>query len=81
MPGSNDASAVYHDDPFKKSERKIEIMHHDDAEPVSPAPNQAPHHIDTVPDVEAGSRVVRKQSRWIDLQEPLLIRMQRFPWQ
>jgi hypothetical protein len=41
-------------------------MHHDDAEPLSPAPNQTPHHIDTVPDVEAGSRVVRKQSRWID---------------
>jgi hypothetical protein len=35
-----------------------------DAEPVSPAPNQTPHHIDTVPDVEAGSRVVRKQSWW-----------------
>jgi hypothetical protein len=41
-------------------------MHHDDAEPLSPAPNQTPHHIDTVPDVEAGSRVVRKQSWWID---------------
>jgi hypothetical protein len=41
-------------------------MHHDDAEPLGPTPNQTPHHIDTVPDVEAGSRVVRKQSRWID---------------
>jgi hypothetical protein len=41
-------------------------MHHDDAEPLSAAPNQTPHHIDTAPDAEAGSRVVRKQSWWID---------------
>jgi hypothetical protein len=66
MPGSDDASAVHHNQLFKKSERKVEIMHHDDAEPVSPALNQTPHHIDTVPDVEAGSWFVRKQSWWID---------------
>jgi hypothetical protein len=30
-------------------------MHHDDAEPLSPAPDQTPHHTDPVPDVEAGS--------------------------
>ena len=64
--GSNDASAVHHRDLFKKSERKVEVMHHDDAEPVGPAPNQTPHHIDTVPDVEAGSRFVRKQNWWIN---------------
>ena len=66
MPGSNDASAIHHDDPFKKSECKVKVMHHDDAEAINPALNQTPHHIDTVPDVEAGSRFVRKQSRWID---------------
>jgi hypothetical protein len=66
MPGSNDASAVHHDDPFKKSECKVEVMHHDDAEPINPALNQTPHHIDTVPDIEAGNRFVRKQSWWID---------------
>ena len=32
-------------------------MHHDDAEPLSPAPDQTPHHTDPVPDVEAGSWV------------------------
>jgi hypothetical protein len=42
MSGGNDAAAIHHDYPFNKSERKVKVMHHNDAEPVSPTPNQTP---------------------------------------
>jgi hypothetical protein len=42
MPGGDDAAAVHHDYYFNKSERKVEVVHHNDAEPVSPTPNQTP---------------------------------------
>jgi hypothetical protein len=42
MSGGKDAAAAYHDYPFNKSERKVEVMHHNDAELVSPTPNQTP---------------------------------------
>jgi hypothetical protein len=42
LSGGNDAVAVHHDYPFNNSERKVEVVHHNDAEPVSPTPNQIP---------------------------------------
>jgi hypothetical protein len=42
MSGGKDATAINHDYPFNKSERKVEVMHHNDAELVSPTPNQTP---------------------------------------
>ena len=63
---SREAPAVHHDDPIEEPEGEIEIMHHDNGEPIRRAPDQGLHHADAVPDVEAGGRLVRQQHRRID---------------
>jgi len=42
MSGGKDAAAIHHDYPYNKSKRKVDVMHHNDAELVSPTPNQTP---------------------------------------
>src|SRR5262245_11296428 len=63
---SHDAPAVHHNDPIEESEGEIEVVHHDNGQPIRRAPYQGLHHIDAMPDVEAGGRLVRQQRRRID---------------
>src|SRR5216684_156481 len=65
-PIGDDATSVQHDRPIEKTKDEVEVVHDHHRKPIFPATNQRLHDVETMPDVEAGGRLVCQQHRRID---------------